>query len=249
MAQIRMPPPPRDAEGPLYTQFGPAARLLPPGYDVALRTVPAGGRAVRLFQPADPNELADRVDPKAFEEDERFPYWAELWASGVALTGFLLREGAVRPGEEAVELGCGLGLVGVAAALAGARVTFTDYEPDALGFARANHALNLGEPGRTRLLDWRAPPADLRAPLVLAADVLYERRFLEPFLATLKSVLAPGGRAYVAEPGRRIAEGTVERLEAEGFGRDLHLEEVDWRGATHGVWVHEIGWAAGRLGG
>lgn len=248
MAQIRMPPPSGTEEGPLYTQFGPAARLLPPGYDVAVRTVPVAGREVRLFQPADPNELVDRVDPRAFEEDERFPYWAELWASGVALAGFLLRERVVRPGEEAVELGCGLGLAGVAAALAGARVTFTDYEPDALGFARANHALNLGEPGRTRLVDWREPPADLPAPLVLAADVLYERRFLEPFLATLKAVLAPGGRAYVAEPGRRIAEGTVERLEAEGFRRDLHLVEIAWQGATHGVWVHEIRWEAGKLG-
>ncbi|WP_025321318.1 class I SAM-dependent methyltransferase [Deferrisoma camini] len=249
MAQIRMRTPPGAIEDPLYTDFGRAARLLPGGYEAAVRRVPVAGRTIRLFQPADPNALADRVGPRAFEEDERFPYWAELWASGVALAEFLLATNRVKPGVGAVELGCGLGLVGTAAALAGARVVFTDYDPDALGFARANHALNLGRPGEVRTVDWREPPEDLTAPLVLAADVLYEHRFLDPFLQTLKAVLAPGGLAFVAEPGRKIAEGTVERLEREGFRRELHLVEIGWQGASHGVWVHEIGREVKRLGG
>ncbi len=249
MAQIRMRTPPEAFEDPLYTDFGPTARLLPAGYEVTVRRLTVAGRTIRLLQPADPNALADRVDPRAFEEDERFPYWAELWASGVALAEFLLSTNRVVPGVGAVELGCGLGLVGTAAALAGAQVVFTDYDPDALGFARANHGLNLGRPGEVRMVDWREPPTDLVAPLVLAADVLYEHRFLDPFLDTLKAVLAPGGRAFVAEPGRKIAEGAVERLDREGFRRELHLLEIGWQGASHGVWVHEIGWEARRLGG
>ncbi|MHB8764951.1 MAG: class I SAM-dependent methyltransferase [Deferrisomatales bacterium] len=213
---------------------------LPPGFQVACRVLPLGGREVRLFQVADPNALSDAVDPRAFAEDERFPYWAEVWASGAALAAFLLRGGAGRLGGPALELGCGLGLAGVAAALGGAEVLFTDFDPDALAFARANHALNLGRPGQTRLVDWRQPPADLGAPLVLAADVLYERRFLAPFVDTLRRAVAPGGTAYVAEPGRAVAEGTVERLEAEGFGHELHLEEVQLAGRTHSVWIHAL---------
>ena len=212
---------------------------LPPGCPVRLRTLCVRGLELRYLQVADPNALADAVDPDAFAEDERFPYWAEVWASGVALASFVLARG-VGPGLEALELGCGLGLAGVAAAMNGARVLFTDFEPDALAFARANHALNLGRPGRTRLVDWRSPPDGLSAPLVLASDVLYEARFLDPFVATLARVLAPGGTAYVAEPGRPIAEGTVERLEHQGFRRELHLEEVELSGRTHAVWIHEI---------
>ncbi len=212
---------------------------LPSCYRIALRELWLGARRVKLYQVADPNALSDALDPNTFEEDERFPYWAELWPSGVALAAFVLREG-LGNSPDAVELGCGLGLVGVAAAIAGARVTFTDFEPDALAFARANHHVNLGLPGRARLLDWRHPPSDIAAPLVLAADVLYERRFLEPFLETLRQTIAPGGTAYIAEPGRDIARGTVERLEAQGFERTLHLEEVDLGGGAHAIWIHEL---------
>ncbi len=203
------------------------------------RTVDVEGRALRLFQVRDPNALADAVPEESFAQDERFPYWAELWPSGMALARFVLRR-HLGTGIDAVELGCGLGLAGIAAALDGARVVFTDFEPDALAFARANHALNLGVPGRTRLLDWREPPGDLRARLVLASDVLYERRFFEPFLATLLRVLEPGGTALVAEPGRTMAEGVVEALEERGLARDLHLEEFAFQGADHSVWLHEV---------
>jgi predicted nicotinamide N-methyase len=219
--------------------YAATRHLLPPGYDVACRRVQLGAREVSIYQAADPNAVADAVDLDAFAEDERFPYWAELWPSALALATFVLRNGASR-GREAVELGCGLGLVGVAAALSGARVLFTDFEPDALAFARANHALNLGPPGRTRLVDWRDPPADLRAELVLASDVLYERRFLGPLIDTVRRTLAPGGTAYVAEPGRDVAEGTLEGFEAAGFERDLHLEEVNVSGRVHAVWIHEV---------
>ncbi len=217
----------------------PSRRELPDRYAVVCHELGLAGRTLRLWRVADPDALADAVDPDAFEADERFPYWAELWPSSVALARFVLERG-VTAGLDAIELGCGLGLAGVAAAVAGARVLFTDHDPEALSFARANHALNTGRPGRTRLLDWRAPPAELSAPLVLGADVLYERRFLEPLLATLVRVVSPGGTAYVAEPGRRIAEGTVERLEDIGFRRDLHLVEIPWKGRVHGVWIHEL---------
>ena len=204
-----------------------------------VRTVEVGGGPISYFQVPDPDALADAVSPEAFEEDERFPYWAELWPSAVALAAFVLERGIGR-GLRALELGCGLGLAGVAAARLGARMTFTDYEPDALAFARANHALNLGFPAPARLVDWRDPPRDLAAPVVLAADVLYELRFLEPFLRTLRQAVAPGGVALVAEPGRSIAEGTVERLERQGFHRELHLQEVVYRGRVHEVWIHEL---------
>jgi len=212
---------------------------LPCHHPFRLRRVAVGGREICFYQVADPNALADAVDPDAFAADERFPYWAELWPSASALAGFLLRTGA-GAGEDVLELGCGLGLAGVAAALNGARVLFTDFEPDALAFARANHALNVGTFGRGRELDWREPPEGLTASLVLAADVLYERRFLDPFCRTLEAVMSSGGRALVAEPGRAIAEGTVERLDAARFDRDLHLEEIDLDGRTHSVWIHEL---------
>jgi methylase of polypeptide subunit release factors len=60
-------------------------------------------------------------------------------------------------GQHVLELGCGLGLVGVVAALQGARVLCTDYEADALAFARHNARHNHCKQVRFRQVDWRAP--------------------------------------------------------------------------------------------
>jgi predicted nicotinamide N-methyase len=216
-----------------------AQRWLPPGHQTVTRRHRLGRLDVALYQVADPSRLSDELDEESFAEDERFPYWAELWPSAVALARFVARQ--KWPADiPTLELGCGTGLAGVAAAKMGADVLFTDYEAEPLAFARANHALNLGRPGRTQLFDWRTPPRRLQTARVLAADVLYEHRFLDPFLSTLCRVLAQGGTAFVAEPGRKIADGSVERLEREGFLRDLHLEEVVLGDITHSIWIHEI---------
>ena len=133
-----------------------------------------------------------------------------------------------------------MGLTGVVASLLGADVLFTDFEPDALAFAAANHALNLGSTGATMVVDWREPPPDLAAPLVLGADVAYERRFLEPFVSTLSRVVTPGGTALIAEPDRAVAAGVVEMIEARGFSHALHVEEVPVSAATYPIWIHEL---------
>ncbi len=219
-------------------------RWLPPGYAVTREAHRFGKLAVKLHRVADPNAVIDAVDAGEFGEDERFPYWTELWPSAFALARYISR---MRPlaGVRTVELGCGLGMAGIAAALRGAEVLYTDFEKDALCFARANHELNLGRPGRVRLFDWRTAPRGLSAELVLASDVLYERRFLGPFIDTISRIVTPGGTALVAEPGRSIADNTVETLERAGFKRSLSLEEFELTGADgktrkHGVWVHGL---------
>ena len=65
------------------------------------------------------------------------PYWAALWPSSVALARGVAertrREGGDLRGKNVCDMGAGLGLAGIAAALCGARsVTFYDREPLAL---------------------------------------------------------------------------------------------------------------------
>ena len=60
-------------------------------------------------------------------------------------------------------------------------------------------------------MDWREPdPLVARAPfdLVLASDVLYERRHVEPLLALLPRL---GDEVLLAEPGRPYAEDFLAR--------------------------------------
>ena len=164
------------------------------------------GRDLAVLRPRDSEAL---LDEHAFEHEEFLPYWAELWPSGVALARAVA--GRALKGARVLELGCGLGLPSIAAALAGGRVLATDWAPAAIDLLRENARRNRATL-ETALVRWEAPEALLeRAPfdLVLAADVLYERRNVEPLAELLPRL---GGEVLLADPGRPQLEGFLERL-------------------------------------
>lgn len=164
-----------------------------------------------------PRSAEDLIDEAAFERDERLPYWAELWPSSTVLANFVM--GDRRPRGRAVELGAGIGLVSIAAAIAGHDVVATDYYEDALLFARANAFRNLGREIDTHLVDWRAIPEALpRFDVVLASDVLYETRYAPLVASTIDRFLAGSGVAYVADPGRVATDAFVDACREIGLG-------------------------------
>ena len=170
-----------------------------PTADLVTERVELCGREIALVRPRDAEAL---LDEEAFEREEFLPYWAELWPSGLALARCL----CARPlaGERVLELGCGLALPSLAAALRGARVLASDWAPDAVALVAENAERN-GVAIETALADW-ARPERLVAPgpwdLVVAADVLYERRNVELLLELLPRLVAPEGEVLLAEPGR-----------------------------------------------
>ena len=121
---------------------------------------------------------------------------------------------------EALELGCGLGVAGIAGLARGLRVTFSDYDRTALAFAARNARLNGFFDFKTLPLDWRSPPAGLRVPLVLAADLTYEVRNIDPLVALLKHVLVPGGVCLLADPDRSPMDLLRQRLGESGLKYD-----------------------------
>jgi predicted nicotinamide N-methyase len=147
-----------------------------------------------------PANSEDLLDAAAFENDERLPYWADLWPSAKRLARHVL-DGHVHE-QRGIELGSGVALVSMALRARGRDVIATDYEPSALRFAELNAARNALGSLKTRVVDWREPPTDLRAELVIAADVLYERRNAQAIAALLPTMVAPGGRALLADPRR-----------------------------------------------
>jgi len=176
--------------------------------------VQVGDTTVNVIRPRSAEDL---IDEAAFERDERLPYWAELWPSSTVLANFVA--GDRRPRGQAVELGAGIGVVSIAAALAGYDVLATDYYDDALLFARANAWRNLGREIETTLVDWRAIPATLpRFDVVLASDVLYESRYAPLVASTIDRFLAPRGVAYVADPGRVAANAFVDACREISLG-------------------------------
>ncbi len=160
---------------------------------------------IQILQPA---EAAEIPDDHQVEWAPLAPYWSVLWRSGVALARELDREDL--RGLRVVELGCGLGVPSIAAALGGAEVIATDGDIDALGLVQRNAEAN-GVELETDAVDW-ADPDELvdRGPfdLVLATDVLYERPGVAMLLDLLPR-LAPV--AWVADPGRPAAEAFMEQ--------------------------------------
>lgn len=155
-----------------------------------------GELALTLLRPAAPDAL---IDEGAFELDEFLPYWAELWPAATALAGALPQR---LNGVRVVELGCGLGVPSLVAAARGAVVTATDWAADAVRLLTENAAHN-GLHLRAEIRDWREPWPE-QFDLAIAADVLYERRNVEPLVERLRE-LAPealvglAGRPYEAE--------------------------------------------------
>ena len=170
--------------------------------------IEVAGRRLSLLRPPSADAL---IDEEAFDEDEFLPYWAELWPSGLALAGAVaaldLR------GARVLELGAGLGLPSLAAAVGGADVLATDWAEDAVELLRANAERN-GIELRAAVVRWDAPEPLLGgAPwtLVVGADLLYERRNADQLLGLLPRL---GGDVLLADPGRPFARGFLERAAA-----------------------------------
>jgi predicted nicotinamide N-methyase len=168
--------------------------------DVVEEVIAIDGRDLRLLRPRDAEAL---LDEHAFEHEEYLPYWAELWPSGLALARAI--SGRALRGARTLELGCGLGLPSIAAALAGGRVLATDWSTEAIAMTASNAERN-GAPLETLVCSWTAPEPLLgRAPfdLILASDVLYEARNVDVLLDLLPKL---GNDVWLTDPGRKPAE-------------------------------------------
>src|SRR5262245_3907432 len=132
-------------------------------------TVVIDDRTFLVERPDESDKLLGHPAIKAaFAADEYLPYWADLWPASRMLARAILRE-PWREGLTALEIGCGLGLPGLAALARGLRVIFSDYDRTALRFAERNARLNGFSNFELLTMDWRRPPEDLRVPVVLAS--------------------------------------------------------------------------------
>lgn len=165
-------------------------------------------------------------------------YWAQVWPSAVALGRWLHDEPALVEDRSVLELGAGLGLGSICAALAGAKhVVASDREEDALLFASANAAANECDAQvATQRIDWEEEAdqrqaqaatdrgAEMAAPrydVVLAADIVYDET-APPLLARLlPALIVPGGTLLLADNADRPykaarREALISRLTTDG---------------------------------
>lgn len=195
-----MPSTPRDSLGPTIWE-----------------KVIAGEKEFTIGRPSDTDKMLNH--PEVLNEityNENMPYWAEIWPSARMLAKFLMREN-FEPGVKALEIGCGLGVVGVVALHKGMEVTFSDYDATALEFAAENARANGFEKFNTIQIDWRNVPDGLDYPIILGSDLVYEPGNVEPLVKMISKVMAKDGLCLMTDQDRVPAQLLRETLDASGF--------------------------------
>lgn len=165
------------------------------------------------------------------------PYWAFAWAGGQALARHVLDHPAQVRGAVVLDLGSGSGLVGIAAALAGAsRVICADTDPLACAAAMLNAGLN-GVADRVCVGggDLTAPEASKDNPwgVILAGDLCYEQPMAGQVVRFLRLQAAAGARVLLGDPGRAyLPEEGLEPIACLTVPTSLELEEGTSRETT-----------------
>ena len=200
-----------------------------------------GGMALSILEIADPYGLLDRLlerQESMLYRAVRFPYWAEIWPASVALSSWMISK-QIEPTQGAVkELGCGLGVVGVALACQGLEVEATDFVEDALMFASHNAGRNGVSPfHRVSYLDWSHPVGSM-SDCLIGSDVTYEKQSHQYLYRVVRKLLAPGGRLYLRDPQRPVARPFFVSLEKAGFEHSFETRSVQWGSMKHDVDIH-----------
>lgn len=143
------------------------------------------------------------------------PFWATTWRAAVGLDQFLQRLDLVN--TRVLELGCGTGHAGLAAALRGGQVVLTDGVSDPLLLVRMS-ARQLRRRCRVRRLRFgedqlRDPPF----PLILGSDVTYLRALWPQLNRCLQQHLAEDGQVLLSDPYRIIANEFRDWIGNQGW--------------------------------
>ena len=217
--------------------------------DLVEEVVAVDGRDLRLLRPRDSEAL---LDEEAFEREEFLPYWAELWPSSLALARAIA--GRALRGARTLELGCGLGLPSIAAALAGGRVLATDWSADAVELTAANAERN-GAGLDTLVCSWTEPDAAPRRGAVGPRARLRRPLRAPQRRPAARAAAAPDRRGLARRP-RPPARRAVPRGGAPGPGRSRRRRSPELaKGAVHRLRSRRLDpnpggtrpWRAGRV--
>ena len=157
--------------------------------------------------------------------DDDVPFWAVLWPAAIGMSEYIW-ENIDFMGQRVLELGAGLGLVGLVAAEKQAQVVQTDFIPEALQLAQENSEINGIANIKNVLADWRDFQIDEKFDWILGSDILYEPKLHPYLLKIFQENLAPGGSVVVADPGRDDAKKFIEELAQAGWDVKTVAKEV-----------------------
>ncbi len=167
-------------------------------YDVETNEVTINRRKFQFYLPKSIEPFINPDNPL-----EGFPLWAKIWKSSLILADFMAREPVV-PDKHTLEIGSGIGLVGIAAAAFGHRMTISDCNPNAIEFARANAYINGCPDLKIDCMDWNIPETiHGNFDRIIASEIIYKKEDLAPVQSILKKLLKADGEIIMASEFRK----------------------------------------------
>lgn len=157
------------------------------------------------------------------------PYWATVWPAARLAASWLGMNPDRVKGKAVVDIGCGGGLAGIAAAKAGAgRVLANDIDGAALEMTFRNAKAN-GVSIGIRPGNLLAAPPSPEWEVLLVADLFYEKSVAEPMLAWLRAARAQGSLVLIADGNRPFGPRTGVRVLADA----RYATDPDLEGSAH----------------
>ena len=148
-----------------------------------------------------PKSLDRFIDPENVLNN--FPLWAKIWEPCLILADYLASM-PVNPEKRFLEIGSGLGLVGIVASSFGHKVTMTEYNHDALNFANANaHINNCSSNIEIKELDWNKPELKGTFDRILGCEIIYKKESFYPILRLFRTYLKEDGEILLSERARK----------------------------------------------
>ena len=186
-------------------------------YPITQTTIDIGSNQIKLTIVADPDSHLNELSREDCNGRLYLPYWTYLWESAIGLAHHVSKLGGTIAGQQILEIGCGYGLSGIVAGQVEAIMTFTDFEHDALLFAKHNALQNGIASADYVQMDWSASCFQCQFDVILASDVIYEEQNWQPIIHLLKNNLKPDGMALFSEPNRENADGFFKDIRKNGF--------------------------------
>ena len=142
----------------------------------------------------------------------RFPFWAKLWPSSIALAEYIIENDSFIAGKKVLEIAGGLGLPSLAAAASAREVIFTDVDHAAVSLFSKLISINKKTNLTAFTLDWNSFPAGLSADVLLLSDVNYDDASFQSLHSLIHTFLDKGLLVLLSTPMRLIGRPFIEPL-------------------------------------
>ena len=163
----------------------------------------------RQFKFVVPKKIDPFID---FENIVRgFPLWAKVWEPSWILAEHVAKTPPFQF-NKILEIGSGIGVVGIVAASFGHDVTMTEYDENALQFASANAEINHCPEVKICQLDWHQPDLEDRFDTIIGSEVMFHERDCNPLLNLFRIYLKPNGRVILASGVRQSVLDILNRM-------------------------------------